>query len=217
MSSIYSSNSPYLSSKTYHADSELNINDAPESSYIPINPNGHGPVGNVTLISITSLGRAQTAILASAIVENRVNFTYLGYKFLGVQKVASNETMDWSHKKGYMTIRVNETARFYYWQNYTQKEVSIISELKGGIIREVTVNGTQIPLENITTLSGGFFYNFSYYYNLNKNGSLIMGFVFDYNLTISNWYISQHDMSNIFGKTYLTKKSQIIDAYYNQV
>lgn len=215
MSSLFTTNYQIQTSKTNNDDNELNLCDTPESSYIPINLNGYGPVGNVSLLSITSLGRAQTAILASAILENRVNFTYLGYKFLSVQKIASNETMDWSQKKGYMTIRVNETARFYYWQNYTQKEISIISELKGGIIRQVTVNGTQIPLENITTLNGGYFYNFSYYYNLNKNGSLIMGFVFDYNLTISNWYITQHDMSSLLGKTYLTQKSQIIDAYYN--
>jgi hypothetical protein len=196
-------------------ESSLIFNNTPESSYIPINPTGHAPIGNITLISITKLGVAQTAILASAIAENRISFTYLGYKFLGVQKVASNETMNWASNQGYMTIRVNETARFIYWYNYTQKEVSLISELKGGIIREVTVNGTQIPLENITTFNGGFFYNFSDYYKLNRNGTLNMGFVFDYNLTISNWLLSQHDMTSLLGKTYLTKKSQIIDAYYN--
>jgi len=42
-----------------------------------------------------------------------------------------------------------------------------------------------------------------------------MGFVIDYNLTISNWYLSQHDMENEIGKQFLTEKINDVKAYYN--
>ncbi|MBD3350233.1 MAG: hypothetical protein GF364_01990, partial [Candidatus Lokiarchaeota archaeon] len=131
----------------------------PESSYLPLNPDGNYPVGNVSILEITQMEDAETSVPFDAIFYGNISYSYEGFDFLGTVDPASEDRIDWNQKESYITIRVNETAKFIYWYNYTAMEVGILPEMTDGIIREVTVNGTQINLSNITTSGGGFLYN----------------------------------------------------------
>jgi len=193
------------------------MNNLIEGSYIPINPDGKKPVGTIYMISIDGLAPGLTLINPNIIIDKNMTFTYSGYKFLGTIAPASSKTRDWENFKGNLTIRVNETAKFQYWYNETTKLVSFKSELSPkGILREVYVNNTQIDLSNITHSQGGYFYNYSHYYNQKVNDTLVMSFIIDYNVSISYWFLHQVNIkTNRTDNPYLINKTTNIEGYYN--
>jgi hypothetical protein len=183
----------------------------PEASYERINRNGEQPVGNISVTAITSMGRGLTVGGLGINILN-ITFSYVGFEFLGTQKIASVNTRTASTRIGYITIRINDTARFTYYANDSKMLAAFKSTLYEGILQEVYMNSTQIPLGQIQKLSGGYVYNYSYYHNLYPNGILNMHYIIDYNITLNMWRMIQ---DTVVKAPYLTSYSREITGFYN--
>lgn len=188
-----------------------------ETSYVPVNQYGHFPVGNITIRSIDELGLPLLSPNTYAgVLDKNITYTYEGFEFLGTVEIGSEDTINRIFNTGYITVEINESLKFEYWDNYTSKEIAYKSELAGGELVDLTINGTS-DLENATVDSEDYYrYDFSHYYESNNHGILNLGFVTDFNVSIYDWEVYQQDehqgnnLYEILGDT-----TQDLDAYYN--
>ncbi|MHA1821817.1 MAG: hypothetical protein ACTSU2_06070 [Promethearchaeota archaeon] len=212
---VLNSNSNLLGPKTgptYQQYSDSSGFGMPEMAYIPKAREFIQPISNITIISIDSMGPGNTSYEYPNEIYN-ISFHYLGYKLLNVTKAADSSDWDIDHRNSNITFIVNETARFDYWYNDSVTMLRFRSTLYKGTLKAMYINQTLIDPENITIKEdGGIYYNFSEYYKQNNNGSLIVDYITEYNLTIADYYLYQFKPENY---PYLTNNSNTIVGHYN--
>ncbi len=216
-------------------DEEKNLNKfnyeniIPESSYLPRDTDGIMPVGNISVNSIVDLADGEFyvenfGILINDVIDGKINPEYNGFDFLGVSKIADDETAVYvnNHFEDYITITINETARFDYWYNDTRALISFKSNISDdGILKNITINGTSIDIDDPTTFNitgGGYIFNYTNFRpNVEyPNGTLIVGYEIEYDLVITDWRIIQYDKPRWDNDyMYIEDVVQEVGGYYN--
>jgi len=189
----------YLSTLLIYSPTEpLKVNTEPhmsgslETDYTPINLDGIQPVGNITIETINSLGEGVMETTSVGINPQNITFTYLGYEWLGIQQIAFAESHSTEYYVGNIEIRLNETVQFHYYANDTLTLLNYKPELNRGELISMTINSTPIDVEEVEISQfGGFNYNYSSYHNINPEDTLVVSYLYDYNVTIRNWRLLQ--------------------------
>ncbi|MBN2154460.1 MAG: hypothetical protein JW776_00265 [Candidatus Lokiarchaeota archaeon] len=189
-----------------------------EINYTPLDEDGIQPLGNLTIETIHHLGKGEMETNTVGIDPTTIKMTYIDYEFWGVQQIAVADSFRTDYASGNIEIRLNESVRYDYWENDSLTLLNYKSELARGEIIEMYINST--PIDDISKVekssAGGFNYNYSEYHNANPKGSLIVDYVFDYNVTMRYWRLLQKRYPSAPEKTpFITKNQAEIISYYN--
>ncbi len=214
------------------ADNSNDVLYEPHASYLPKYYKGLQPIGNVTITSIQDL---QNGIIIVNDTDNEYGMEYpenIGFDyltefpsaFLGVQQIADSEVWDTSTLNGFITIRINETVKYDYYYNDSRTIThfkSALAETQDSQLHRITLNGTEIDLENETVfriIDNAYVFNYSSFRPdvQYPNGSLIMGYEIDYDLPLRQWQLVQPG-AYIDGvkPIYLNDNLTVFDAYFN--
>ncbi|MHA1727383.1 MAG: hypothetical protein ACTSWY_01465 [Promethearchaeota archaeon] len=202
----------------------------PESSYILKSKESLQPIGNITILSIEDMGCGNFTVEGEYGMEypNSISYEYLTdfpSAFLGVQHAANLSVWDSGSITGDITIRINESVRFDYLYNDSKTITnfkSILSDSDRSTLHKLTVNGTEIDLDNESLFlidNGYYVFNYSSVRRHDiqyPNGTIILGYEIDYDLKIRGWQMTQIGAYQEGTRpVYLNNDSTTFNAYYN--
>ena len=196
------------STKSQTNDS-LQSSNTVETEYSEINEDGAQPVGNMTIETVNDLGQGLMETTQVGVDPQNITFTYIEYDWLGVQQIAYAETHGNDWWTGNIELRINETVEYNYYANDTATLLSYRPILSDPEIIEMNINST--PIDDIETVEksplNGFLFNYSDYHESDPVGTLIVDYVYDSNVTISQWVLRQKQ------DPYSPVESPFIDVY----
>ena len=191
----------------------LSVLNLPESSYESINKDGRQPMGNITVLEITEMDKGEIITGGPYGMEfpSNIYYEYVGYEFLGVEKIA---TIEEGYFQGHVKILVNDSIKCNYSSDNTNKLVSYKSELSSGVLKEVYVNGTLISLDDIILYNGGYVYNYTSFVNYDplEDQTIFISYFIEFEIIIGSWLMSQ---DSTLETPYLNEEITEITGYYN--
>ena len=148
---------------------------------IKINENQFDPVGSIELDELLSLG-SPSPFFSYQLLNIVYDESYRKYEFMGTVNPFNTTNaeldIDTGHRNGDVWIKINETCRWVYYDNATEWLIGITPSLLRWQGIEMALNGTKLADNLVIMNSTGMFYNFSQQFEANKNGSLIMSFIY---------------------------------------
>jgi len=187
----------------------LQSSNTVETEYSEINEDGAQPVGNMTIENINHLGQGLMETTQVGVDPQNISLTYIEYDWLGIQQIATGEFQGFDWWKGNIELRFREQVEYNYYANDTATLLSYRPVLSSPEIIGMNINSTPIDdIEKVEKSSlNGFLFNYSAYHNSEPIGTLIVDYIYDANITVSQWVLQQKQYP------YSPEQSPFIDLY----
>ncbi len=185
---------------------------------VKINQNQFDPVGSIELDELLSLGNPNP-YFSGQLFNIQYDESFRRYEFMGTIQPfnTTNAILDEAtgQRSGDIWIKINETCLWRYYDNATEWVIGIQPSLLRWQAIELYLNYSKLSENLYIVNSSGMFYNFSQQFDANKNGSLIMSFIYKAPLPVSAAKVQIRSSSQMNEILINGSKTLIRDFQYN--
>ncbi len=185
---------------------------------VKINQNQFDPIGSIELDELLSLGNP-SPYFSGQLFNIVYDESFRRYTFMGTVQPfnTSNGIVDegTGQRSGDIWIKINETCLWRYYDNATEWLIGIKPYLLRWECLELYLNNSKLSENQYTVNSTGMFYNFSQQFEANKNGSLIMSFIYKAPLPVRAAKVQTRSTSQMNEILTNSTRTLIRDFQYN--